>query len=81
MDLCILSAVFKGPKCHTNGCESDLALSENSKNKKGLANELVIGCDCRYNSSFYTSQIFSKQSFDVNKRLVYTMSALMWTWD
>ena len=42
------------------------------KIKKGLANELVIGCDCRYNSSFYTSQSFSKQSFDVNKRLVYT---------
>ena len=68
MDLDILSAVFKGLKCHTNECESDLVLSENSKNKKGLANELVIGCDCRYNSSFYT---FSKQSFDVNETSVY----------
>ena len=34
MDLDILSAVFKGLNCHTNGCESDLVFSENSKNKK-----------------------------------------------
>ena len=57
-------------KCHTNGCEGDLVLSENRKNKKGLASEFVIGCDCRYNSSFYTIQ-----SFNVDKRLVYTLRA------
>ena len=76
MDLDILSAVVKRLNCHINECEGGLVLTENSKNKKELAGELVIGCDCRYNSSFYTSQSFSKQSFDVNERLVYAMRAL-----
>ena len=46
------------------------------KNKKGLAYEMVIECQCGYSSQFYTSQSSSRQSFDINKRIVYTMRSL-----
>ena len=76
VDLEILCDVIKGLKCPNTGCQGELVLSENMKNKKGLASEMIIECQCMYSSKFYTSQSIDRQSFDVNKRLVYTMRSL-----
>ena len=50
--------------------------SENPNKRKGLASELVIECQCGYKSEFYTSKSNFRQSFYLNKRIVYTMRSM-----
>ena len=50
-----------------------LSLNENVPKKMGLASSLYIECSrCLYKNEFFTSTM-QDSSFDVNKRMVYTM--------
>ena len=73
MDLQILNSVISDLTCPE--CKSKkLKLQENVGRKKGLASSLyVFCCECEYKNDFYTSRQQSDTSFDVNKRIVYTM--------
>ena len=57
-------------------CYGTLELVENIEKKKGLASLLIVKCHCGYSHAFYTSSSSSHQSFDINKRAVYTFRAL-----
>ena len=57
-------------------CYGTLELVENIEKKKGLASLLIVKCHCGYSHEFYTSSSSSHQSFDINKRAVYTFRAL-----
>lgn len=73
MDLEILNSVINTlicPECN----EKKLKLKENVGRKKGLASSLYVFCvNCEYKNDFYTSRQHPDSSFDVNKRIVYTM--------
>jgi len=73
MDLEIMNNVINDlvcPECN----EKELHLKENVGRKKGLASSLYIVCrKCEYKNDFYTSRQHTDSSFDVNKRIVYTM--------
>ena len=74
IDLEILNNVMKIMCCPA--CYGALELVENIEKKKGLASLLIVKCHCGYSHEFYTSSSSSHQSFDINKRAVYTFRAL-----
>ena len=76
IDLEILSEVFLQTSCKECGNASCLVLEDKSFERKGSASHLRIRCDqCGWVFAFYSSKKV-KQSFDVNKRLVYAMRSI-----
>jgi len=75
MDMEILSNIFELLNCPS--CNQQcIKLSEQMSRKKGMASLLLIYCtSCEYKSEFYTSTASKQNSFDVNKRIIYTMRA------
>ena len=76
LDFEILFGVFKELNCPNSGCDGELKLTENVKNKKDQLVNLVLNVIVGIFKTLFTSQSSCHQSFDVNKRLVYTMRSL-----
>jgi len=79
MDMELLSTVFSIILCPE--CEhSSLTLIDRVSHKKGMASLLLLQCsrlNCDFKKEFYTSNFCNEnKSFDVNKRMVYTMRTL-----
>ena len=76
IDVDILSDIINNVCCQ-NCKMPGLRLLERFSKKKGLSSFLYILCPlCKNTTEFYTSkQCGSTQSFDVNRRIVYTMGA------
>ena len=63
---------MKCPVCSSFG----LFVTEESAKKKGLASHLIVKCsECAYERSFYTSSRSDDKTFDINKRIIYSMRA------
>jgi hypothetical protein len=77
MDMHVLANVFSAVLCPD--CQNpSLSLTDRLSCKKGMASLLILQCNrfsCDFKKEFYTSNCCDK-SFDVNKRMVYTMRAL-----
>ena len=75
IDTNILSMVISSLFCPQ--CEQQaLILGDRLVKKQGLASLLYVKCsNCDYVNEFYTSEK-TKQSFDVNNRIVYTMRTM-----
>ena len=75
MDTVILNSIFGKMKCPV--CSSfGLFVTEESAKKKGLASHLSVKCsECAYERSFYTSSRSDDKTFDINKRIIYSMRA------
>ena len=72
IDIELLNSVFKEMRC-PECTQLALSLNENVPKKMGLASSLYIECSrCLYKNEFFTSTM-QDSSFDVNKRMVYTM--------
>ena len=75
VDVELLGRVFSSLRCADCGCFT-LTLMENTISRKGCASELRVFCqNCGWRNEFYTSKKQSK-SFEVNRRLVYSMRSL-----
>ena len=75
IDLEILSELLSSLRC--NECNNfSITLIENRFQRKGCASNLNIFCgECGWNNEFFTSKKQTK-SFEVNRRLIYSMRAL-----
>ena len=74
IDMEILSKVFEVLNCPV--CDrSHLKLNERMSMKMGLAYLLYVQCECGYSYDFYTSKSSAHNTYDINKRMVYTMRA------
>jgi len=75
IDLEILSEVFSSLRC--SECSNfSITLIENRFQRNGCASNLKIFCEsCGWKSDFFTSKKQTK-SFEVNRRLIYSMRAL-----
>ena len=75
IDTVILNSIFGEMKCPV--CSSfGLFVTEESAKKKGLASHLSVKCsECAYERSFYTSSRSDDKTFDINKRIIYSMRA------
>jgi hypothetical protein len=77
IDIEVLSVIFKELICPMCFNEDSLVLSDNLKDRHGLASFLVLKCsNCLFRKNFCTSKKSGKQGYDVNKRVVYTMRSL-----
>ena len=75
VDMEILSSVFSSLRCTDCGSFS-LTLTENQFKRSGCASCLRLFCEnCGWRSEFHSSKK-QTQSFEVNRRLVYTMRSL-----
>ena len=74
VDMDILVNVFKLLQCPLCN-HQNINLSECHAKKKGLASLLYIECSCGFYHEFYSSQKIGHNSYDVNKRMVYSMRA------
>ena len=75
VDMEILCSVFSLLRCADCGSFT-LKLTENQFNRSGCASCLRLFCkNCGWRSEFYSSKK-QTQSFEVNRRLVYTMRSL-----
>lgn len=73
VDVELLGRVFSSLRCADCGC---FTLTENTISRKGCASELRVLChNCGWRNEFYTSKKQAK-SFEVNRRLVYSMRSL-----
>ena len=75
VDMEILSSVFSLLSCPSCDGKSVFNLSDIVSERKGLASHLLLKCKmCSYSHEFYTSRS-NDCSFDINKRIVYSMRA------
>ena len=70
----ILVNVFKLLQCPLCNHQNINQLECHAK-KKGLASLLYIECSCGFYHEFYSSQTIGHNSYDVKKRMVYSMRA------
>ena len=78
VDMEILSSVFAEVSSCPVCLKPGLSLCDRVSKKKGFSSLLYLKCtslSCQYMKEFYTSDQ-STRSFDVNKRLIYTMRTL-----
>lgn len=76
VDMEILSSVFSLVSCPLCGGKSTLKLLDVVPERKGLSSLLSLKCkSCSYLHEFYTSRSNDYHSFDINKRIVYSMRA------
>ena len=66
-----ISSSMACPECFEHG----VVLRENFTKKQGLCSFLFIECSCGYKKDFYSSKPAGK-SFDINRRMIYTMRNL-----
>ena len=74
VDMDILFNVFKHLQYRLCNHEN-IKLSECHAKKKGLVSLLCIQCSCGFYHEFYSPQTTGHNSYDVKKRIVYTMRA------
>ena len=72
VDRDILFKVFKLLQCPLCKHEN-IKRSECHAKKKGLASLLYIECSCGFYHEFYSSQTTGHNSYEVNKRRLYTI--------